>query len=102
MNIDGAIRQAHYARGYSMPPANPEEEARLALQAKSFVVTKLPYSGERQCLRFDRRTSKGRGTLSKSLRDGNLSFSDYQNGMHISSRATANEMRLLYTPIFAN
>jgi hypothetical protein len=36
------------------------------------------------------------------LAGAELSYSDYQNGLSIRSRASAHEMRLLYTPIFAN
>jgi hypothetical protein len=100
MNIELAYRQAHYARGFTVPSLNPEEDARLAEQAKNFPVTKLPYAGEKQCLRFDRRNHRPvKGSLSKRLKE--LSFSDYQNGMHIEVRATADEMRLFYTPEFS-
>jgi hypothetical protein len=103
MSVQQAIRQAHYARGYSLPPIDPEEDARLAEQAKTFVVTKLPYAGERSSLRFDRRSRRPfRVRLAKDLAGAELSYSDYQNGLHIQSRATAHEMRLLYTPIFAS
>jgi hypothetical protein len=82
---------------------SPEEEARLAEQAKTFPVKKIPYFGERKCLKFDRKTHAVlRCSLSKTLAKGNLSYKDYLNGMHIATRATANEMRLFYTPIFAN
>jgi hypothetical protein len=68
MNIDGAIRLAHYARGYTLPSLDLEEEARLAEQAENFPITKLPYAGERQCLRFDRRSRRPiKGALSKRL-----------------------------------
>jgi hypothetical protein len=102
MSMEMAIREAHHARGYSLPPIDPEEDARLAEQAKSFVVTKLPYAGERSSLRFDRRSRRPfRVRLAKDLAGAELSYSDFQNGLHIQSRATAHEMRLLYTPIFA-
>jgi hypothetical protein len=102
MSVEMAIRQAHYARGYSLPPIDPEEDARLAEQAKSFVVTKLPYSGEKTELKYDRRSWRPiKGTLSKRLGNAELSYSDYQNGLSIRSRATAHEMRLLYTPEFS-
>lgn len=81
---------------------SPEDERRLVEQAKTFQVKKLPYRGERSALKFDRRThAPRRRSLFKDLGDGNLSFSDFQNGFHIRSRATANEMRMLYTPEFA-
>jgi hypothetical protein len=81
---------------------SPEEEARLKEQAKTFAVTRLPYSGERSGLKFDRRThSPLRVRILKSMGDQKLSWSDYLNGMHIQSRATAHEMRLLYTPTFS-
>jgi hypothetical protein len=102
MNLEGAIRRAHYDRGYSLLPADAAEDARLAEQAKNFAVTKLPYAGERSDLRFDRRSHRPlRGTLSRKLGDAELSYSDFQNGLHIQSRATAYEMRLFYTPEFS-
>jgi hypothetical protein len=56
-------------------PHQPEEEQRLAEQAKTFPVKKLPYRGERDKLKFDRRTiaPRRRGFI-RELRDGNLSF----------------------------
>jgi hypothetical protein len=102
MNLEMAYRQAHYSRGYTLPSLDLDEDTRLKEQAKNFKVTKLPYAGERQCLRFDRRSRRPiKGTLSKRLGSADLTYSDYLNGMHISSRATAYEMRLLYTPTFA-
>src|ERR1700722_250450 len=102
MSMEMAIRDAHHARGYSLLPIDPEEDARLAAEAKQFPVTRLPYAGERRELRFDRRNyRRSRGTLSKRLADSELSYSDFQNGLHIKSRATAYEMRLLYTPEFS-
>src|ERR1700682_5558363 len=99
MSVEQAIRQAHYARGYSLPPMDPDEDARLAAEAKNFRVTKLPYAGEKTALKFDRRSHRpSRGRLTKRLGDVELSFSDYQNGFSIQSRGTAFEMRVLYTP----
>ena len=79
---------------------DPEEEKRLAEQAKTFPVTKLPYAGERYSLKFDRRTHTPFRKRRQPIGD-RLAWSDYQNGMHIASRATANEMRLHYTPEFS-
>jgi len=91
----------HIAMGLQL--SSPEELARLAEQAKIFPVKRLPYRGERADLRFDRRTHNAwRERPIKALGDKELSWSDFQNGMHIKVRATANEMRLLYTPAFAN
>ncbi len=102
MSVEMAIRQAHYARGYSLPLIDPDEEAGLALQAKYFPVTKLPYAGERMALKFDRRSYRPlKGSLTRALARTKLSYSDFQNGLHIQSRATAHEMRLLYTPEFS-
>jgi hypothetical protein len=86
------------------PPfrTSPEDERRLVEEAKNFPVKRIPYRGERAALKFDRRThAPRRRSLFKDLGDGNLSFSDFQNGFHIRSRATANEMRMLYTPEFS-
>ena len=85
-------------------PPNLEEEARLAEQAKAFIaagkVTRLPYAGERSNLKFDRRTHSPYRHRRKPIGD-RLAWSDVQNGMHISHRATAHEMRMLYTPEFS-
>ena len=92
------------SRAYTLNPfkTSPEEEARLKEQAKTFPITRLPYAGERACLKFDRRTHAPlRKRIVKSMGDRKLSWSDYLNGMHIQTRATANEMRLFYTPIFS-
>jgi hypothetical protein len=102
MNLELAMRQANYSRGFSVPSLNAEEDARLAEQALTFPITKLPYAGEKQCLRFDRRNHRPvKGSLSKRLAAAELSYSDYLNGLHIQGRATADEMRLLYTPEFS-
>jgi hypothetical protein len=102
MSVTQALRQVAYDRGYSLPPVDPEESARLAAEAKQFPVTRLPYAGERTDLKFDRRSHRPlKGRLTKRLGDAELSYSDYQNGLSIRSHATAFEMRLLYTPIFA-
>ena len=86
-----------------LPPnqTTPEEEARLAEQAKTFPVTRLPYAGERSCLKFDRRNrAPFRNRRGRAFSD-KLAWSDVQNGMHFIARATANEMRLHYTPEFS-
>jgi hypothetical protein len=93
----------HFLDDFPSPfRTSPEEEQRLAEQAKNFPVKKLPYRGERYSLKYDRRThaSRRRG-FSRALGDAELSFADFQNGFHIKSRATAHEMRLLYTPEFS-
>src|SRR6266403_3088569 len=81
---------------------SPEEDARLADQAKKFPITKVPYRGERRDLKFDRRThSPLRRSITSLLGDKQLSYSDILNGMHINVRATAHETRMLYTPEFS-
>src|SRR5260221_10871971 len=102
MSVEQPMGNAAYSRGYSLPPIDPDEDARLAEQAKNFAITKLPYAGERTNLKFDRRSHRPfRVRLAKDLAGAELSYSDFQNGLHIQSRATAHEMRLLYTPEFS-
>ena len=75
-----------------------------ATNPNNVTVTRLPYKGERKSLKFDNRVSlrfKRRGSLSRELRDGDLAFSDFKNGMHMQLRCTASELRLMYTPAFA-
>lgn len=84
--------------------SNPAEEARLAEQAKTFPVTKCPYSGERSSLRFDRRThtpwKRRPMNTAGDLGGAGISCHDW-GSMHMERRATANEMRLHFTPEFS-
>lgn len=100
--------QYHSSRDYLNEIPNKTSAAewqRLAEQAKTFPVTRLPYSGERSTLRFDVRTK----TPVRRVRMGEMSAfgkarispNEYMNGMHVVIRATAEEMRLKYTPAFA-
>lgn len=83
-------------------PTSLEDEARLREQAKTFPITRLPYAGERACLKFDRRTHGPlRMRIVKAMGNKKLSWADYTNGMHIQVHATAHEMRMFYTPAFA-
>lgn len=90
----------------SLPNKTTEAEwARLAEEAKRFKVTHLPYSGERSTLKFDRRTYtplKKRIGQASSVCKANLDWNDYKRSMHMTVRATAEEMRLKYTPLFAS
>src|SRR5437899_2761550 len=83
--------------------AQLEEEKRLAEQAKNFPIKRIPYGGARRSLKFDRVNHYKRRdkSLSKELGDKGLSYQDYLTGMQIGRRATADDMRLLYTPKFA-
>jgi hypothetical protein len=102
MSLQEALRESLCMRGYAVP-RDLEEEARLAEQAKTFPIKRLPYAGEMSCLKFDRRTWRSsRRRVTKEMGDANLSYSDFLNGFHIKQRATAHEMRLRYTPLFAS
>jgi hypothetical protein len=83
--------------------AQLEEEKRLAEQAKNFPVKKIPYRGPSRALKFDRPNfyRRGKRSLGAEIGDAGLSFSDFAGMMHLTSRATANDMRLFYTPKFA-
>jgi hypothetical protein len=85
--------------------SSPEEEARLKEQAKTFPVKRLAYRGEHFSLKFDRRTrgafKRKRMNTSSDLGAANLSYSDFESGMHITFHATASEMRLKFTPEFS-
>jgi hypothetical protein len=75
-----------------------------ATNPNNVTVTRLPYKGERKCLKFDNRVAlrfKRKGSLSRELSGGPLAFTDFQRGMHMQHRCTACEMRLMYTPAFA-
>jgi hypothetical protein len=77
-----------------------------ATNPNNVTVTRLPYKGERKYLKFDNRSfsrlsTKPRGRFFQELRDGDLSYTDFQRGMHMEMRCTASDMRLRYTPAFA-
>src|ERR1700677_1031886 len=75
-----------------------------ATNPNGVTVTRLPYKGERRSLKFDNRRGRflrNSRPLSRDLRDGNLSFVDFQRGMHMQHRCGASEMRLMFTPVFA-
>jgi hypothetical protein len=78
--------------------SNHEGNARLAALAKNFPVTRLPYAGEPRHLKYN---PPGYGKRPIRVGKHKLSFEDFQNGMHITSRATAYEMRLFYAPLFS-
>jgi hypothetical protein len=73
-------------------------------QPTAFPVTRLPYLGERRGLKFDRLQwpARSKGSFAPILKRANLAFSDYQRSMHQIRYATANDIRMQYTPAFAH
>jgi hypothetical protein len=100
----GTIRVPHYIYADAVAallgaPSGPI----VATNPHNVTVTRLPYLGERKCLKFDNRVAqrfKRRRALGRELRDGDLSYSDLAR-MHMQLRCTASELRLMYTPAFA-
>ena len=84
--------------------AELEEEKRLAEQAKNFKVTKLPYAGERRCLKFDKvnrnHMPRRRMGVPDAIGKGRISYADFDR-MHLNQRVTANDYRLKFIPTFA-
>src|SRR6266850_246154 len=72
---------------------SPEEQARLAEEARHFPVTKLPYQGPRRHARVQFRKRKVITT------ESGLAWTDYMRGMHMEHRSDNAEQ---WVPEFAN